>query len=156
MNPSLLQCLLATGATIPRCFVQYLYQAYSQRQDERRRADADEKFGNNFGWPQRMRASVYIEILHEASKMYGDSLRLTDSPSDGDTVISWTSSPSRRSILEDDIKEIFITGKFALFREELYRGDRSAICMAAARHPELIEILKVNGYEFKEKDQSLV
>ena len=138
------QCLLSQGAIMSRYFVQSLLQ----------RSLGVGRMRSNIKWATTLSSSVITAVLVEGQALYGDSLKYSVSQTDGSDVKFWTESTARMSVLSDNVREIFVKGRFSLFSDDdiCFQG-LYMLSDALAQHPELLKIMTENGYEYSITDQ---
>jgi hypothetical protein len=109
----------------------------------------------NDRWATSLDTGTIMAVMNEAHRIYGKTYNLSSHQTDGTELRNWTDIPSRMSTLTDEIREIFEVGRFAVFTEQdsLFQGGYP-ICSAIAKHPELLDIMIKNGYEYTTYDQT--
>lgn len=117
------------------------------------------KLRGNPKWAFACSSTVLTAVLGEGTRLYGDDIKFTISTSDGTEVRSWAENPARLPVLNDVIRDIFIKGKFAVFTADdlCFQHPYSSympLANAIAHHPELLQMLIANGYEFQSSEQN--
>lgn len=104
------------------------------------------------GWKRRISERTHAAVLGQASILYGNSLGDIINTDDYDAVLRWMRSTEKRRVMNDNIMGIFTIGKYAPFRDFDAMHGREMIPAIVARHPQLVEVLKRNGYTISDTD----
>lgn len=148
-TPELFQCLLSLGAIMSRYFAQSFLQRHLGLG----------KLRGNPKWAAACSSTVLSAVLGEATKLYGDEIKFNISTSDGTEIRGWAENAARLPILSDAIREIFVKGRFAVFTADdlCFQHPYSSympLANAIALHPDVLQLMIDNGYEFQSNEQS--
>lgn len=122
------------GAVLSRHFIQYYQEEYSTRYDHYTDAQLKVAVKN------RMCALVDKAVLSTGHCTYGSSLYLD---MDEDYLYRWRSSDPEH--IDMIIRTIFIEGRFAPFNRR-NKQEQTRLAQFLSIHPEVVEILRENGY----------
>lgn len=89
-------------------------------------------------------------VIHAGRQQYGETIFPDVNSCDFKNLRKWMQCPQRRMILEDEIVEIFVDGRYAPYN----RGDETELewmRMAVGLHPQVIEHLQYNGFYFTDE-----
>jgi len=139
--------MLNQGAVLSRYFAQALLQ----------RISGGYRLRGNARWGTDITSKAINEVLNEAVRLFDESFKYSSPFTDGSQIKSWAESSVRVAVLNDDIREIFIHGRFAIFSlEDPYFPSLHLLSGAIAQHPELLRIMVENGYEYNKIDHGRI
>jgi hypothetical protein len=139
-----LQALLSLGAVLSRYLCQSVMQRYMNINRQR----------TNSRWTVGLSTAMVLTMMNEGVRLYGDSFNMQSS--DGTDIKTWADSLDRFPTLTDAIREKLVKGRFApYFNEDVHfqaHVSHTPVANAVAYHPELLQVLLDNGYEFDKSD----
>ncbi|UZJ56384.1 hypothetical protein CBS101457_005704 [Exobasidium rhododendri] len=146
-TPELIKCMLSQGAILSRYFAQAVYQRLSNQF----------RLRSNARWGQAIDSLAIHQIFIEAHRQYGNTFKYSSMSTDSNEVRSWAVDGSRRNTLTDEIREIFVYGKFSIFSgEDSNFSCFSELSSVIALHPEVLGYFRTNGYEYTKWDQGRI
>lgn len=144
-TPQLLEVLLKMGAIMSRHFVLRLHQRYSGIGHH-----SYDLYRRSF-WTKRIKFDTYIAVLSTAHRLYGETIVLRDRNDEANIISQWTTSKDQFDTISKAVEEIFVCGRYAPHDKQDEKAHHM-IGAAIAKHPDLIDTLEKNGYDFKEAD----
>lgn len=127
-----------------RAFVQSFSVAFSNR----KKSALSRK-----NWTRHSLFSTYIAILAKGFVLYGESIDITaGEQTDSDLVRRWIEQGPELLVLNDEIANIFNSGRFAPYESDEDDNTANLGCSIIARCPDLLETLIKNGFDLDESD----
>lgn len=99
-------------------------------------------------WTKRTSLRAYVAVLDKAEQLYGETMKLVRATSERDLIHKWANCAQRSSVLEEEIKESLVIGRYAPY-DKRYNSVINSLNAILRKHPELFRILTNNGYQFE-------
>lgn len=134
------------GAIMSRHFVQCFIMTYLHRQN---------LWSGGSNWLRHISVQAFTAVLNEAYRLYDERLELSSQPQDYNVFERWATR-SHVHVLEEEVKEVLMIGKFAPFVDyQQYGKGRSLVSLAIAKCPPVMNLLERNGYTIEDSALSL-